>query len=200
MTDEINTQVPSTSGEPDPAVVAVTETRVYADGSTATGPGPLPDQPSISIYKSSEVGWTEGPSPADPQGLLQHTAEAAMTDMGLNFKRITDPEKLAAIEAQIAARDSADPVSDNAPPPDPALIQTSTGGVRTSINELEHARALPEIADGVAFHEARAAEGTIHHFYDEAVNEFGIVERRVMRVVVAMDGLLHKIHMPNFGE
>ena len=41
--DTNETDAPSTSGEPDPAVVAVTETKVYADGSSATGPGPLPD-------------------------------------------------------------------------------------------------------------------------------------------------------------
>ncbi|MBC7604331.1 MAG: KTSC domain-containing protein [Ramlibacter sp.] len=37
-------QASEPGGAPDPAVVAITETKVYADGSSATGPGPLPDQ------------------------------------------------------------------------------------------------------------------------------------------------------------
>lgn len=35
-------------GEPDPAVVAATETKTYPDGTTVTGPGPLPDESPTS--------------------------------------------------------------------------------------------------------------------------------------------------------
>lgn len=34
---------PSSMKQPDPAVVAITETKTYADGTLVTGPGPLPD-------------------------------------------------------------------------------------------------------------------------------------------------------------
>lgn len=41
--DALTTPAPSV-GTPDPAVEAVTETKTYADGTIATGIGPLPDQ------------------------------------------------------------------------------------------------------------------------------------------------------------
>lgn len=40
--EALTTPAPS-AGTPDPAIEAATETKTYADGSSATGPGPLPD-------------------------------------------------------------------------------------------------------------------------------------------------------------
>ena len=42
---ELNSLIgPAESPALDPAVAAITETKTYSDGSSATGPGPLPDQ------------------------------------------------------------------------------------------------------------------------------------------------------------
>lgn len=49
----------------DPAVEAVTETKTYADGSTATGPGPLPDQ-----SPAEQVAAESGALPAESKAFL----------------------------------------------------------------------------------------------------------------------------------
>lgn len=101
------------------------------------------------------------------------------------------PEGAAPPPADAGVPEQADP---------PPLVQTSTGGVRTAVAELELARALPEAVEGMQYLEAQPADGTVHVFMDEAESAMGAIERRVMKVVVGLDGLLHKLHLPNFGS
>lgn len=44
---------PSTTDNPDPHAVAVTETKTYPSGTTVTGPGPLPDEDPASAAPAS---------------------------------------------------------------------------------------------------------------------------------------------------
>ena len=76
---------PSTSGEPEPAVVAVTETKTYPDGTTATGPGPLLEESPTATPEAIAAAPTPeatpgGPAlPADAQNPEPAPAPAAET-------------------------------------------------------------------------------------------------------------------------
>jgi hypothetical protein len=139
--------------------VGDTETKAYEDGTTATGPGPLPDE-------SPTIGGAH---------MLDQAPEAvtiAPSDVG---------DLAQVLSAQLAPDVSQPP----APPPSPeALRELLAEAVPVPrLLRLEAARALPEAVEG------DDVLGAYTKPDDECIESFVDTDDRVMRVVVTPAGL-----------
>lgn len=203
-------------GGADPAVVAATETKVYSDGSSATGPGPLPDHSPAQQDEQARVDALHdkataatladplppvvltGSSVQPPVFTFENDTWKATYSLGEIVQRAATENGLPAEqwngldgqtrEALIAAQ----VIKIKAVVENPNAVQRPNG-LHNTIKELEVARVLTEIQPHETIVEPVHHEGAVQRFIDEVINEAGAIERRVMRIVADAEGKLRKL-------